>query len=71
LLSSCSSSVIWKVMDCRLHNCSAIVRERIGGAPHFREISCDNISSVSLMRNASSNAAENCKAIILVRYQRM
>jgi hypothetical protein len=71
LLSSCSSSVFWKVIDCRLQILQHLFEETFGDAPHFREISCDKESRVSLMRNASSSTAENDKAIVLAQYQRM
>ena len=46
-----------------------LYRERFCDAAHFREISSDKKSRVSLIKKASSSAAENVMAIVLGHFQ--
>lgn len=69
LLSSCSSSVFWIVIEVRL------LKERFSGVykgkesrSHFREISCDRVSRLPPIRKTLSSVAENDLAIVLAPY---
>jgi hypothetical protein len=46
-----------------------LYREKFCDATHFREISSDRWSRVSLIKKASSSAAENVMAIVLGHFQ--
>ena len=46
-----------------------LYREKFWDAAHFREISSDKKSRVSLIKKASSSAAENVMAIVLGHFQ--